>query len=147
MINKSVIIVIAISSIFILPLTCFGDKFKTSLDKRKDTSIHKLNASEKVTSEQKIKQENLRLATDLKRLKTFSSELESMKTEMYKMRMNSSVWKIDYFPPEEHDRIENILFRYLMIRNALWEIINYYKDYRTRFTSPETQTKGFIILH
>ncbi|MGD9157754.1 MAG: YiiX/YebB-like N1pC/P60 family cysteine hydrolase [Desulfobacteraceae bacterium] len=145
MINKSIITALVISSTFILPLTCIGGSFKTSLDKKKDTSIHKLNASEKKAPEQKIRQESIRLAIDLKRLKTFAGELESMKSEMYKMRENSNVWTIDYFPPEEHDKIENILFRYLMIRNSLWQMINYYKDYRTRFTCPETQTKGFII--
>jgi hypothetical protein len=55
------------------------------------------------------------LETDLKRLKAFSSELESMETEMFDMRQRSRVWDLDYFPPEEHDKIENLLFRYLVL--------------------------------
>ena len=142
---KIIIVVLVLNITFAFPLSCLGDSFKTSLDKNKDTSIHKLKTSGEDISRQKNKQENIILATDLKRLKMFSAELTSMKSEMYKMRENSNVWTIDYFPPEEHDKIENILFRYLMIRNTLWDLVNYYKDYRTNFTSPETQTKGFLI--
>ncbi len=143
--NKIITCALIIGPVFMLSSSCFGDSFETSLDKKKDTSIHKLNTSEEEISEQKIRQENIRLATDLKRLKTLSSELASMKSEMYKMRESSNFWTIEYFPPEEHDKIENILFRYLMIRNTLWEIVNYYKDYRVNFSTPETQTKGFLI--
>lgn len=140
---KKNIIIFALSLTF--TASCFGGSFKTSIDKRKDSRIYKLNSSGENATEQNIRQENIRLSTNLKRLKKISNELASMKSEMYKMRENSKVWTVDYFPPEEHDRIENLLFRYLMIRNTLWEIIDYYKDYRIRFTSLETQTKGFII--
>jgi hypothetical protein len=129
----------------VLSFTCYGNSFSTSIDNNKESHIHKSALSEKATSEKDIRDENLRLASDILRLSKLSSELASMMSEMQEMRKNSKVWTIDYFPPEEHDRIENILFRYLMIRNALWEIINYYKDYRENFTTPETQTKGFII--
>ena len=138
-------ILLVIALLFTLPLSCFGRPFKTSLDKKKDNHIYKSNSSGKDATLQKINQENIRLAADLKRLKKLSAELASMKSEMYIMRENSNVWTMEYFPPEEHDKIESIIFRYLMIRNALWEIVDYYKDYRTYFSTPETQTKGFVI--
>jgi hypothetical protein len=144
-ISKTVISLLILNITFILPLLCSGRSFKISIDSRKDDHIHKINTSGENTSEEIIKQENIRLATDLKRLETLSAELESMKPEMYKMRENSNVWTIDYFPPEEHDKIESILFRYLMVRVALWEMVDYYKEFRTNFTSAETQTKGFVI--
>lgn len=96
-------------------------------------------------STQILKKENAILSTDLKRLKSFSSELESMVVEMENMRERSQVWDLEYFPPEEHDKIENLLFRYIVIRNALWEMIHFYKDYREHFSDSESQTKGFLI--
>lgn len=142
---KNITIILFINITFFLFPSCSYHSFKTSIDAKKDTSIHKLNTLKDDVSEQKLKKEVIRLAADLKRLTTFASELTSMKSEMFKMREVSHVWTTDYFPPEEHDKIENILFRYLMIRNSLWDMINYYKDYRIHFSTPDTQTKGFII--
>ncbi|MBN1904247.1 MAG: hypothetical protein JW927_04035 [Deltaproteobacteria bacterium] len=146
--NRYSIYKILPSALFIvitLSFTCSGKPFRTSIDNNKVSHIHKPAISEQDTVEKNSREENLRLSSDITKLKKLSNELESLKSEMLEMRANSKVWTMEYFPPEEHDRIENILFRYLMIRNALWEIIDCYKDYREHFTTPETQTKGFII--
>lgn len=146
--NRYLIYKILPSALFIvstLSFTCLGKPFRTSIDNNKVSHIHKPSISEQDTVEKNSREENLRLSSDIINLKKLSNELESLKSEMLEMRENSKVWTLEYFPPEEHDRIENILFRYLMIRNALWEIISFYKDYREHFTTPETQTKGFII--
>ncbi|MFC1534342.1 YiiX/YebB-like N1pC/P60 family cysteine hydrolase [Thermodesulfobacteriota bacterium] len=119
--------------------------FNTSLNRDDVRKIHDTDISKTGLSEKKLQEENTRLLTDLKRLKMFSSELESMEVEMFKMRERSHVWDLDYFPPEEHDKIENLLFRYLAIRKFLWDMVNYYKDYKEHFSSPESQTKGFIV--
>ena len=138
-----------LKTVFILLLflsaSCSIHPFKTSLNKRKDRTIHKADTTKKDISEHQYQSELARLGTDLKRLNRLSSELASLQTEMFRMRENSSIWTLEYFPPEEHDKIENMLFRYLMIRRTLWDIINYYKDYRSHFRTPELQTKGFII--
>ncbi|NLD38499.1 MAG: hypothetical protein GX654_16690 [Desulfatiglans sp.] len=143
--NKTIPVSLIFILTLLLSLSCFARSLKTSLDKNKETRIHSLSSSGEDNHHQNIRSEDIRLSKDLKRLDTLSKELESLKSEMLEMRENSKVWTIDYFPPEEHDRIENILFRYRMIRSTLWEIVSFYKDYREHFTTPETQTKGFII--
>jgi hypothetical protein len=139
------ILLIVLNIVFIFTFTCFGKPFRTSIDNNKESHIHNSALSEETKNEKNLQDENLRLASDIKSLTKLSAELASLASEMEEIRKNSKVWTIDYFPPEEHDKIENILFRYLMIRNTLWEMIYYYKDYRDHFTTPETQTKGFII--
>jgi hypothetical protein len=140
-----IIILSILSAILMFCLLYPGGSFKTSLDEKEDAGIYKRDNPGVETTAEIIKQENIALAADLKRLKNFSAELSSMRSEMYQMRRKSSVWTLEYFPPEEHDEIESVLFRYLMIRNALWEIVNHYKDYRDHFTTPDTQVKGFLI--
>ncbi len=135
-------LILALGIPIILMSSCSSHSFKMSLDEFKDMRIYEERPHN--TDPEKLRQENIRLASDLRLLTRLSGELESMKLEMFKLKDNSRVWKIGYFPPEEHDKLENILFRYLMIRNTLWELINYYKDFRTNFTTPETQTKGFL---
>lgn len=136
---------ILIILMFLYLPSCSVHSFEITLDEKKDTSIHKLDTHNTNTPVEINRREMSRLSADLKRLNSFSSELLSMKAEMFRMRENSHVWTMDYYPPEEHDKIENLLFRYLLIRNSLWDIINYYKDYREHFSSPENQTKGFLI--
>jgi hypothetical protein len=140
----SALSVFALNVLFISFFVSMGNAFTASFHKPEDPDIHKQDDSTTVISQEKIRQENTRLATDLKKLKTFSDELASMRSEMYEMRERSNVGALDYFPPEEHDDIESILFRYLMIRNSLWEMVNYYDNYRERFTTPETRTKAFL---
>jgi len=94
---------------------------------------------------QRFRNQSIRLQTDLKRLRAFSTELEKMEVEMFEMRKRSQVWDLGYFQPEEHDKIENLVFRYLILRNSLWEVVNYYKYYRDYFSGAELQTKGFLI--
>lgn len=111
-------------------------KAKTISNKKTDSTNNNRHIS---------KNEKVRLKTDMKRLWVFLNELKSMQSEMLEMRKRSHVWTLDYFPPEEHDRIENLLFRYLSLRNSLWEIVNYYKDYQIHFSQAESQVKGFLI--
>ena len=90
-------------------------------------------------------EQKIRLQTDLERLRSFSAALAEMADEMSQMRERSKIWEKDYFPPEEHDKIENMIFRYRLFRQSLWEMIDYYIDYRDHFPDPELQTKGFLI--
>jgi hypothetical protein len=143
--NKTTTVALILCLTLLVSISCFGRSIKTSLDKNNEPRIHSLSPSEEDKLYQDIRNEEIRLTKELKKLNSLSKELESLKAEMEEMRANSKVWSMDYFPPEEHDRIENILFRYLMIRNTLWDVISFCKDYRDHFTTPETQTKGFII--
>jgi hypothetical protein len=141
----SIIFAVVLNVMFMYFSASSGGAFTASFHKKEGSDISKPDTSDVAASAEKLGLENIQLATDLKRLKTFSAELASMRSEMYEMREKSNVWTLEYFPPEEHDEIESILFRYLMIRNSLWEMVNYYEDYRERLTSPETRIKGFLI--
>ena len=107
--------------------------------------ISDIETDEIGAEEATLRKENVRLLTDVMRLTAFSEELERMKTEMYELREISRIWDLEYFPPEEHDKIESLLFRYLALRNSLWELIDYYVNYRDYFSNAESQTKGFLI--
>lgn len=137
-------ILIGVTALFNIS-SCSNHSFTHSLKGTEATHIADISYSQNKKVKQESKEDAVRLQTDLKRLNAFSSELEAMKAEMFEMRKRSQIWDLDYFPPEEHDKIENLLFRYLVLRKSLWEIINYYKDYRDHFSDTETQTKGFII--
>lgn len=134
---KIIKVILFLNITFILPLPSFGDSFKTSIDKRKDDSISKINIPGEEITEKKINQENITPAKNLKTFVSFSAGLSSMKSEMFEIGENAKARTIDYLPPGEHDKIKNILFRYLVIRNALWGTVNYCRDFITNFTSPE----------
>jgi hypothetical protein len=86
-----------------------------------------------------------RLEADLLRLSAFSAELEHHRTEMILLQESFGRRQRGYFTSDEHDKIESLLFRYLVCRESLWDMVDYYRDYETRFSEPEEQTKAFII--
>ena len=85
------------------------------------------------------------LPADLKRLAAFSTALEGMLGEMNRMRKTMKGTKRGHFTSDEHDQIENLLFRYVGIRESLWEIVNRYRDYQKGAGQDEEQTKAFIV--
>jgi len=124
---------------------CFKQPYSASFKETRSSKItDPLPATREVPSQFRLKQ-MIRLRTDLKRLHSFSAALAEMANEMDQLRKRSKIWKKDYFPPEEHDKIENMVFRYRLIRQSLWEMIDYYIDYRDHFSDSELQTKGFLI--
>ncbi|MBL8025033.1 MAG: hypothetical protein JNL74_01405, partial [Fibrobacteres bacterium] len=64
-----------------------------------------------------------RIDTDMARLKSYSVALNDMITEMGNLRQKSEVYSTDYFEPREHDKIEGLLYRYIICRRALWEMV------------------------
>ena len=86
-----------------------------------------------------------RLKADLLRLRAFSEELERHRKEMIYLQETFGMLDRGYFTSDEHDKIENLLFRYLVCRESLWDMVDYYRDYETHFSDPEEQTKAFII--
>lgn len=86
-----------------------------------------------------------RLEADLRRLSAFSEELERHRKEMIFLQESFGRRQRGYFTSDEHDKIESLLFRYLVCRESLWDMVDYYRDYETHFSDPEEQTKAFII--
>lgn len=85
------------------------------------------------------------LSTDLKKLTAYSTALEGMLGEMNRLRKTVKGTKRGHFTSDEHDKIENLLFRYLGLRESLWGIVDKYRDYKENFGESEDQTKAFIL--
>jgi hypothetical protein len=65
-----------------------------------------------------------------------------------KMRILQNTFKIrerGYFTTDEDEKIESLLFRYLVIRDSLWNMVYFYRDYEIHFPNDEAQAKGFLI--
>ncbi len=88
-----------------------------------------------------------RLSLELKRLKAFSSELDDIAQEMTALHRTVSGKKIEFYSEDEHDRLESMLFRYLVCREALWDVASYYGKRQGLFTSSKDKVKGFIIAY
>jgi hypothetical protein len=91
------------------------------------------------------KQAQARLAVDMRRLQSFSRELADQEKEMEYLQQSVGLKERLHYTSDEHDQIENLLFRYLACRESLWEIINYYRDYRDNFSDKSDQVKGFML--
>jgi len=86
-----------------------------------------------------------RLESDVRSLKAFSLELQKQAREMIFLKKIVELPQRGYFTSDENDKIERLLFRYLMIRESLWDLVYYYADYRERFSDPQLQAKGFTV--
>ena len=69
-----------------------------------------------------------RLEADLHLLRQFSRELAAMEADMVRLRQTVQQRERGYFTSDEHAAIESLLFRYLMCRQSLWEIVDAYRD-------------------
>ena len=82
---------------------------------------------------------------DIKQLSIFKIAFESMFAEMMKQQEETTRHETGYITNTENDRIENLLFRYLILRNSTWEIINKYRGYQTFSENPQDNMKAFVI--
>ena len=83
--------------------------------------------------------------SDIHQLAIFEGALREMFEEMISLHQNTSRLNKKYITNIENDQIENLLFRYLILRQSLWEVIGKYRDYNTLTDDPETNMKAFVI--
>ena len=83
--------------------------------------------------------------SDIHQLAIFEGALREMFEEMVSLHDNTSRLDKEYISNIENDQIENLLFRYLILRQSLWEVIGKYRDYNTLTDDPETNMKAFVI--
>ncbi len=101
---------------------------------------------EKAPGAGKVQQRgNLRLARDMRLLQSFSLELKDLEKEMRYLQAAVGMKERGYYTSDEHDKIENVLFRFLVCRESLWEMIDYYRNYRDHFPDEQDQVRGFIL--
>ena len=92
-----------------------------------------------------IKPEDAVLQTDLKRLASLTGALREMAGDMIALQRLIKSRNRGFYTSDEHDAIESLLFRYVMCRETMWEVLDFHRDYETRFTREEHQTKSFAI--
>ncbi len=86
-----------------------------------------------------------KLQTERRVLQSGSTHLESIVLEMQKLAMAAPWRKSGYFNAEQHDQVENLLFRFLTCRHALGELANHYRDNETRYASDKAKVKSSAI--
>lgn len=86
-----------------------------------------------------------RLESDVRSLGAFAADLQKQAREMIFLQKTVGLEDREHFTSDEHDKIARLLFRYLMVRESLWDRVCYYSNYRELSPDPEIQTKGFIV--
>lgn len=87
------------------------------------------------------------LDADFGRLRALAAAMEGMEDEMSRLQLGFQLNQRGHYTADEHDRIERLLFRFLVCRESLWELINRYRDYETLYTDPVPRTKAFLIAY
>ena len=82
---------------------------------------------------------------DIKKLSIFQAAFDQMYLEMGEIQTSATRHETGHFSNVESDKIENLLFRYLILRRSVWEIINKYRDYHTYSDDPTENMKALII--
>jgi len=85
------------------------------------------------------------LNTDLHRLHAFSRQLRAMETEMLALNKQTGAKKRGYYTADENDAIESLLFRYLVCRDGLWEMVASYREAPAKSTDPDQRARAFVL--
>ena len=92
-----------------------------------------------------IKAETSSFKDDINKLSIFKNAFDKMYGEMKHLKNSATRHETGYFSNIENDQIENLLFRYLVLRTSIWEIINKYRGYSTYSDDPSENLKALII--
>ena len=92
-----------------------------------------------------IKAETSSFKDDINKLSIFKNAFDKMYGEMKHLKNSATRHETGYFSNIENDQIENLLFRYLILRTSIWEIVNKYRDYSTYSDDPSENMKALII--
>jgi hypothetical protein len=84
------------------------------------------------------------LHADLRTRQSSSSHLESITKETQQLAASAPWRESGFFDAGQQDKIENLLFRFLACRHALWQLANYHRDNETRF--PDAEAKARVLL-
>jgi len=49
------------------------------------------------------------------------------------------------FSSEQTDRVESLLFRYLLCRESLWDMLGYFAEYEKHYATEDEQTRAFAV--
>jgi len=82
---------------------------------------------------------------DIKKLSIFEAAFDQMYLEMGEIKTSATRHETGHFSNVESDKIENLLFRYLVLRRSVWDIINKYQDYNTYSDYPHENMKALLV--
>ena len=82
---------------------------------------------------------------DIKKLSIFQTAFDQMYLEMGEIKTSATRHETGHFSNVESDKIENLLFRYLVLRRSVWDIINKYQDYNTYSDYPHENMKALLV--
>ncbi len=82
---------------------------------------------------------------DIKKLSIFQVAFDQMYLEMGEIQTSATRYETGHFSNVESDKIENLLFRYLVLRRSVWDIINKYRDYNTYSNDPTENMKALLV--
>ena len=88
--------------------------------------------------------DSLPIETDRRRLVALIRALSDMRGEMDRMRETFKPLERGHFTSDEHDLIEDLLFRFLACRESLWELINRYQENAANFDEQQW-TRAFVV--
>jgi hypothetical protein len=90
-------------------------------------------------------QETDQFAADLARLHSLSRELAAMEVQMFGLNQATQVKPRGYFTADENDAIVSLLFRYLVCRDSLWEMVATYRDAPNTDATPDQRARAFVL--
>ncbi len=82
---------------------------------------------------------------DIQKLSIFQAAFDQMYLEMGEIKTSATRHETGHFSNVESDKIENLLFRYLVLRRSVWDIINKYRDYNTYSKDPTENMKALLV--
>ena len=82
---------------------------------------------------------------DIKKLSIFQEAFDQMYLEMGEIQTSVTRHETGHYSNVESDKIENLLFRYLVLRRSVWDIINKYRDYNTYSNDPTENMKALLV--
>ena len=82
---------------------------------------------------------------DIKKLSIFQAAFDQMYVEMGEIKTSATRHETGHFSNVESDKIENLLFRYLVLRRSIWDIINKYRDYNTYSDYHNEKMKALLV--
>ena len=87
----------------------------------------------------------LRLGEDLQRLNSLVAALQELHRETNEFQQMLGHEERGHFDSQEFDATEDLLFRFVICRQSLMEMIDFYRDYNRRFPDPEQQARAFVV--
>ncbi|MEC9050013.1 MAG: hypothetical protein VYD66_04370, partial [Candidatus Neomarinimicrobiota bacterium] len=82
---------------------------------------------------------------DIKKLSIFQTAFDKMYLEMAEIQTSATRHETGHYSNIESDKIENLLFRYLVLRRSVWDIINKYRDYNNYSNKPTENAKALLV--